>query len=306
MAKQLFANNASSYLAASIDDNDLTIQVSSGQGALFPNPGAGEYFLVTLMNADGDVEIVKIESRSSDLLTVASGGRGQEGTEAQAWVNGQAIVECRITQDTLDRFLQTQDDVVENNLEFSGDVTFSGGTTGVDADELGGQLPAFYRDAGNLNAGTIPAARVGASSVTQHQAALAIATSQLTGDMPDARIVSSNVTQHQTDITAVNASATVNGETIGYRGVPRTTGGLENGKMFEATGTVTLNTSDMAEDYCFSILNRTDAAIALTQGSGVSLYKAGEAGTGSRTIPPRGVVTIWCQSGTEAYCMGVE
>lgn len=306
MTKQLFANNASSYLAASINDTDLTIQVQSGQGAFFPNPGAGEYFLVTIMNSAGDIEIVKCESRATDLITVASGGRGQEGTEAQSWVNGQAIVEFRLTKGTMDRLLQVESGVVEDNLEFSGDVTFSGDTIGVDADELGGQLPAFYRDAGNLNAGTIPAARVGASSVTQHQAALSIATSQLTGSMPDARIVSSNVTQHQTDITAVNAAATVNGETIGYRGVPRTTGGLENGKMFEATGTVTLNTSDMAEDYCFSILNRTDAAIALTQGSGVSLYKAGEAGTGSRTIPPRGIVTIWCQSGTEAYVMGVE
>lgn len=47
-----------------------------------------------------------------------------------------------------------------------------------------------------ITSGTLADARVAQSNVTQHQAALSIATSQLTGNMPDARIVESNVTQH--------------------------------------------------------------------------------------------------------------
>jgi hypothetical protein len=56
---------------------------------------------------------------------------------------------------------------------------------GLEADKLDGQEGAYYQDAANLNAGSIPDARVPQSAVTQHQAALAIAAgSQLTGQAP--------------------------------------------------------------------------------------------------------------------------
>ena len=117
MTTQIYANFASALLAASIDDNDLVIQVASGFGALFPNPGATEFFLVTLENASGDREIVKIESRTSDLLTVASSGRAQEGTSAQSWTNGLTRVECRATKGTLDRFIQREGDAMSGDLD---------------------------------------------------------------------------------------------------------------------------------------------------------------------------------------------
>jgi len=75
-------------------------------------------------------------------------------------------------------------------------LTVDGSGSGLDADLLDGQSSAYYLSASNLNAGSIPSARVPQAAVTQHQAALAIAASQLTGNMPDARIVQSNVTQH--------------------------------------------------------------------------------------------------------------
>lgn len=55
-------------------------------------------------------------------------------------------------------------------------------TSAVSADDaalLGGQLPSYYRNAANLNAGTLADARVAQSNVTQHQAALSIAESQI-------------------------------------------------------------------------------------------------------------------------------
>lgn len=119
MAKQLFGNNASSLLAASISDSDLSIQVAGGFGALFPNPGADEYFLVTLENDSGDIEVVKISSRTTDLLTVPTGGRGQEGTSAQAWTNGQARVELRLTRGTMEKFLQRDGDEMTGDLNMN-------------------------------------------------------------------------------------------------------------------------------------------------------------------------------------------
>lgn len=140
MAKQLFGNNASSLLAASISDADLTIQLTGGFGALFPSPGADEYFLVTLENDSGDIEVVKITSRSSDLLTVPTGGRGQEGTSAQSWTNGQARVELRLTRGTMEVFLQRGGDAMEGDLNMDGndviDAVLSGSGTKITAGEI--------------------------------------------------------------------------------------------------------------------------------------------------------------------------
>lgn len=142
MAKQLFGNNASSLLAASISDSDLVIQVANGFGALFPNPGADEFFLVTLENDQGDIEIVKVTSRNSDLLTVPTGGRGQEGTSAQSWTNGQTRVELRLTRGSLETFLQRDGDEMTGDLNMNGneiqDAIITGASTRIEGGEIVG------------------------------------------------------------------------------------------------------------------------------------------------------------------------
>ena len=140
MAKQLFGNNASSLLAASISDADLTIQVANGFGALFPNPGADEYFLVTLENDNGDIEIVKVTSRTTDLLTVPPGGRGQEGTSAQSWTNGQTRVELRLTRGTMETFIQRGGDAMEGDLDMDGNDLIDAKLTGASTQILAGEI----------------------------------------------------------------------------------------------------------------------------------------------------------------------
>ncbi len=117
MAAQKFANNASSLLAASITDIETTIQVDSGFGALFPNPGAGEYFVIALENAAGDVEICKVTARATDLFTVV---RGWEDTVAQAWTNGVTRVELRNTAGSMRQMIQRSGDVMEGDLDMDG------------------------------------------------------------------------------------------------------------------------------------------------------------------------------------------
>lgn len=139
MGKQLFANAASSLLAASISDTDLTIQVEAGFGALYPNPGAGEYFLLALQNAAGDLEIVKISSRSTDLLTVITAGRGQEGTSALAWTNGQTICEVRETKGTFAGLLQRSGDSMSGDLDMDANDIVDARLTGATV-VVGGKL----------------------------------------------------------------------------------------------------------------------------------------------------------------------
>lgn len=117
MAAQKFANNASSLLAASITDIETTIQVDSGFGALFPNPGVGEYFVIALENAAGDIEICKVTARATDLFTVV---RGWEDTVAQAWTNGVTRVELRNTAGSMRQMIQRSGDVMEGDLDMDG------------------------------------------------------------------------------------------------------------------------------------------------------------------------------------------
>ena len=87
MATFLFANNAGSTLAGSISNVAVTCTLSAGTGVLFPNPGAGEQFALTFVDATTGLirEIVYCTARSVDTLTIV---RAQEGTSAVAWTAG--------------------------------------------------------------------------------------------------------------------------------------------------------------------------------------------------------------------------
>jgi hypothetical protein len=90
MSTILFANNATSILAAPISNSATTLVLTSGTGALFPSPGAGQYFMVTLYDAATGLidEIMTCTARSTDTLTVT---RGSEGTSPRAWLAGDIV-----------------------------------------------------------------------------------------------------------------------------------------------------------------------------------------------------------------------
>jgi len=110
MALQLFANNATGYLGASISSSATSITLQSGQGGLFPSPTGGDYFLITMFDGSSTIEICKCTARSTDTLTVV---RGQEGTTASAFASG-SLCELRATKGTFDGLLQATDDTATN------------------------------------------------------------------------------------------------------------------------------------------------------------------------------------------------
>lgn len=116
MANIIFTNNASSLLAATITDSDLTIQVKPGFGALFPAPSSPQVCYITLEDNAGNVEIVKCTSRATDLLTVV---RGQDGTVAQAFSLDITRVELRTTAIILEEFVQVNGDAMTGDLDFA-------------------------------------------------------------------------------------------------------------------------------------------------------------------------------------------
>lgn len=126
----LFANNAASTLAAGIGTTTTVITLAAGEGAKFPSPGGSDWFPVVLQRiADyRQIEIARCTGRTGDQLTIT---RAQEGTAALTFVAGD-IVDLRLTAAAI---------------------------AAINADLLDGEQGSFYRNASNLNAGILPAAR---------------------------------------------------------------------------------------------------------------------------------------------------
>ncbi|SOD42369.1 hypothetical protein [Nitrosovibrio sp. Nv4] len=70
----------------------LSFTVEAGKGLLFPSLAAGDYFYGIFKDASGNREVVKIEARSTDAMTIAVGGRGLDGTTARTWSAGDYFV----------------------------------------------------------------------------------------------------------------------------------------------------------------------------------------------------------------------
>lgn len=95
------ANNATSVLAGSIDGAATSFSVTAGNGAKFPTLGAGDWFPLTIVDANGNYEIVRCTARATDLLTIQ---RAQEGTTAASFSAGDRV-DLRLTAAALGEFL---------------------------------------------------------------------------------------------------------------------------------------------------------------------------------------------------------
>jgi microcystin-dependent protein len=87
MSTVLFANNAQSTLAGSITNTATTATLASGTGVLFPAPTAGQYFVMTLIDAATGLlnEIIYVTNVTGDTITMQ---RAREGTTARSWASG--------------------------------------------------------------------------------------------------------------------------------------------------------------------------------------------------------------------------
>ena len=70
------------------------------------------------------------------------------------------------------------------------------------------------------------------------------------------------------------------------------------------TGGVTVNNSVFAAGDVVSIYNDSGSSQTITQGTGVTLRKAGSSTTGNLTLQERGMITIWFKLASEAIVSG--
>ena len=86
-----FVDNASTTLNGSITNSATSITVTDG--SKFGTIAAGDYITGTIDDNAGNIEIIHITARSSNVLTVL---RGQEGTSGKAFASG-ITIEGRLT-----------------------------------------------------------------------------------------------------------------------------------------------------------------------------------------------------------------
>jgi hypothetical protein len=156
-----FTNNATATLAASISTSSTSLTVTTGQGALFPTLGAGDYFYATLTDSSNNLEIVKITARSGDTLTAV---RAQEGTTARIYVAADKL-ELRVTAAALSNFadLDGPNTFTDTNT-FSGAIASSGSNTFSGANNFTGAVT--FTNVPTFSGGALPVANGGTGSTT--------------------------------------------------------------------------------------------------------------------------------------------
>lgn len=87
------ANNAVSRLAASITEIASSVSIQSADIGKFPLLAEGDWHPVTIFDAAGNMEILKVTARNGNVLTVE---RGQEGTAAKPF-SADSGIEIRLT-----------------------------------------------------------------------------------------------------------------------------------------------------------------------------------------------------------------
>lgn len=143
---ELWTNNASSLLASGIAAGDLLLNVTTGEGALFPAIGSNkDHFHVTVEDSGG-FEIMLVTARSTDQCTIV---RAQESTSARTFSAG-ATVKLLVTAAALGRFEAKGADitsaatlVLPKNATFA-HVTGNTGTTAIEQHQAGMQFTFVF------------------------------------------------------------------------------------------------------------------------------------------------------------------
>lgn len=112
-------NNAFGFLQQAISNSDTSIVLQSGFGANFPTLSAEEYFYATISTLTGASEIVRVDGRSGDTLTVA---RAEESTSALSFPAGSRI-ELRVTAGSIRDLIEEHDEASEISFGPTGSVT---------------------------------------------------------------------------------------------------------------------------------------------------------------------------------------
>jgi hypothetical protein len=108
---------------------------------------------------------------------------------------------------------------------------------------------------------------------------------------------------HLDDDLEIQGIVRTGGVELGYRDRPRTTDGLERGKVYVTTSRVLVE-AGAAAGSSYSLYNQGADPLAIAEGTGLTLRWAGSEDTGDRILAGRGLAEIWFNSPHEAVVSG--
>jgi hypothetical protein len=219
-------NNAYALLASSLSASATSLSVQSGFGDKFPQITSPDFTYVTLENAGGAREIVKVTNRASasDVMTIV---RGQENTSGVAWAAGDTV-ECRPTAG-----------IVQTAIEHIDDATAAHNATAI-----------AFTPTGNIVANNVQAALIELDTEKQNAASLGSAAFQdssafataAQGVKADSALQSLNIGTTAGKIVALDGNAklpAIDGSQLTNLPIPAASGRLLNIQYFTSTATYT-------------------------------------------------------------------
>ena len=96
-----FSNNAVSQLAANLTISGTSLSVLPGEGSKFPTISGSQYFMATLVKADGSTEVVKVTARSTDTMTIVRAAEPVAGASTAYAFSAGDRIEARLTAGVL-------------------------------------------------------------------------------------------------------------------------------------------------------------------------------------------------------------
>lgn len=114
----LFDNNSSATNSVQVEIVDTTVTLQTNEGQLFPNPSGADFFICTLEDTSGNIEIVRCTDNTADVLTVT---RAQENTTAKVFPTG-TKVEIRTTAGVFGEFLQKSGGTMTGELDLDNQI----------------------------------------------------------------------------------------------------------------------------------------------------------------------------------------
>ena len=170
---------------------------------VFANPNAGATNLISSYNTDQLGEgsnLYFTQSRARASISGTDGG----GDGSFSYDNATGII------------TYTGPSASETRAHFSAantgtadyaQLAYSAGIYTLNVDPLiAAEIPSL--DAAKITSGAFDDDRIAETSITQHEAAIAVAGSQLTGTIPDARITEASITQHEAAIAVAGSQLT--------------------------------------------------------------------------------------------------
>lgn len=264
-SKQLFANNAKSTLSGAITDVATALAVQAGHGARFPNPSGGDWFLATLVDSSGNIEIVKVTARSTDTFTTIV--RAQEGTTAIAFA-GSSKCELRWTKGSAERVPQTagltnatipyadaSGNLIDSPITVSGtSATLTGNLSVTGNASLGNvTISGVSTHTGNASFGNV--SLTGSASITGNATAgnlttagaLTAGSAAITGNISGGNITLTGAASVTGNVTGGNltTAGVVTGASGSFTG-NLSGGNISTGGTLSVTGALTVNTTKFA------------------------------------------------------------